>query len=468
MYRWVFGLVVCLLFLGESCSALSNPSAVYCSKMGYRYESGDGVCVTGDGARLAAWEFYRGKVGGKYSFCASKGLDTASEKVNEGSYIIERPVCVNPSTKKKTPMFLLMADEGLEVAVEDAAAGGEAASAIKGADSLSPTFDWRSFDGHSYIGPIRDQGNCGSCYAFGAAAAAEGTYNYATGSVDGNAADFSESFIMWCLGGLTEYKSNFFGCKGANYEYMELEALTTYGIIEESMFPYTIKDPRRCTHWADPATRFSSWGRVASGDINAMKNAIMTYGVIDVAVYAGSGFQSYSGGVYSDAQTTCPAGYYTTSNHAVALVGWGTDPVYGDYWILRNSWGASWGEGGYMRIQAESARVTCAPAYLTYPTSTTTTSSTSTSSTSTTTTSTSTSTTTTIPTTTSTSSTTTSTTSSTTTTLPPTCAGTKYTQCGGLDKKTCDKAYTTQGSVLYQCKWTPSAKTCKENAACAI
>ena len=444
MGRLVFGLALCLLLMGVDCSALSNPSAVYCGRMGYQYEAGEGVCVTGDGARLAAWDFYRGKVGAKYSFCARKGYDTVSEKVRQDSYYSEMPYCVNPSTKKKTPMFDLMAAEGLDVQVKDSssAADGSIASA-KVAGTFPAAFDWRSFGGHSYIGPIRDQGNCGSCYAFGAAAAAEGTYNFATGSVDASVSDYSESYIMWCLGRLPEYGSHFFGCSGADYDYKELEALTTYGIIGEPLFPYTINDPGSCTYWADSATKFSSWQRIASGDVNAMKNAIMTYGVIDVAVYAGNGFQSYSGGIYRDTKTSCLQGYYTQTNHAVALVGWGTDSVYGDYWILRNSWGPGWGENGYMRIQAKSARISCEATYLAYTTTATTT--------------------------TTTTSTTTTTASTTTTMLLPSCAGTMYLQCGGLDKKTCPKAYmfSAGDSAYYGCKWVPSAKICSQGAACA-
>ncbi len=91
----------------------------------------------------------------------------------------------------------------------------------------------------------------------------------------------------------------------------------------------------------------------------------MTYGVIDVAVYAGSAFQGYSGGIYQDTNTSCSATPcdYTPTNHAVALVGWNDAD---GAWILRNSWGPSWGENGYMRIKYTSAIVACEATYLVY------------------------------------------------------------------------------------------------------
>jgi C1A family cysteine protease len=236
-----------------------------------------------------------------------------------------------------------------------------------GEKQLPSSFDWRNYNGYSYIGPIRDQGTCGSCYAFGACAAAEGTYNWAYGKYDANCADFSESYIMWCLGRLSQYNSHFFGCDGADYTYSEVEALTAEGVANETDFPYTTSDPGSCTHWGNPTTVFDSWHRIVCNDIEAIKTAIMTYGVVDAAVYVGRAFDAYSGGIYEDTKTSCNANpcYYATTNHAVALVGW--DDNGGDgYWILRNSWGATdWGENGYMRIKYTSARVACEAVYLT-------------------------------------------------------------------------------------------------------
>ncbi len=231
---------------------------------------------------------------------------------------------------------------------------------------LPAAFDWRNYNGHSYIGAVRNQGNCGSCYAFGASAAAEGVYNFANGLYDAACADFSESFIIWCLSRISPYGDHFFGCGGADYDYMELEALVQEGTIGESYFPYTVSDPGTCTHYNDPRVGFAEWHRVPCNDVAAIKTAIMTYGVVDVAVYASSAFQSYSGGIYDDTYTTCIGGAtcdYATTNHAVALVGWNdADGV----WILRNSWGSSWGENGYMHIKYTAARVACSGTYLVY------------------------------------------------------------------------------------------------------
>ena len=362
-----------------------NPAAKYAEMLGYDYQitkvrSGDvGMVKLPDGTTVNAWDFFKGKVAQDYSYGARYGYETETETVTENGYTTERAVCIRVNKRgaqERIPLLDLMEMNGDPLITSENRRLSEFHTDAKVDPNFTvnrstpSSFDWRNKDGHAYIGAPRNQGTCGSCYSFGAAAAAEGTYNVATGSYDSNVADFSEAYIAWCLSKMPAYSSHFSGCNGADYDYMELQALVDVGICDESYYPYTTTATQDCPAAATnaPKTKFASWNRVPCLDTDAIKTAIMTYGVVDAAVYVSTAFQNYTGGVFSDASTSCNGSpcYNTTTNHAISLVGWGNDATYGDYWILRNSWGSSWGEGGYMRIQVASARVACSVCYMTY------------------------------------------------------------------------------------------------------
>ncbi len=380
-------LAVCMTTFAQK--GMKNPAAVYCEFMGYGYsiqfdERGNqvGMCILPDGQKVNAWDFYKGKVAREYSYAAKKGYNIEPVVETIDGYTVERAVCTRnvKGIQERISLEELMELNGEKLELESKGVSGDIYETAKEnpnfayAKATPTTFDWRSYNGHSYIGAVRDQGDCGSCYAFGASACAEGTYNLATGSYDGNTADFAESYIAWCLGSMSAYNDNFYGCDGADYTYSELQALCDIGTINESYFPYYETDGQSCPSAATnaPKTKFTSWYRVTCSDIDAIKTAIMTYGVVDAAVYATTSFQNYSGGIFTDSYTSCSSSpcYNTPTNHAIALVGWGTNASTGDYWILRNSWGSSWGESGYMRIDATSARVACEACYLVYTSST--------------------------------------------------------------------------------------------------
>jgi C1A family cysteine protease len=394
---YLFAMVFSFLFI-QKALAIPNPAAAYCGKLGYEYktiqtpEGAKGIVIVEPGVEFDAWDFYKGKAGRQYSFGALCGYDTECVRANVDGFEVEYAVCVSRGQDgrkqgDRIPLLALMEEKGLpliekkQTTMKKSSKGG-AVSANLDEDMLKiydvmnlaktiPTlFDWRTNSNHSYIGSIRDQGNCGSCYSFAANAAAEGTYNWAMGLYDSNCVNFSESYIIWCLGRLPEYNTHFYGCDGADYDYYELSALVTNGVTLESYFPYTETDPGSCSHWSDPVTKFSAWHRVTCNDIDAIKAAIMTYGVVDAAVDVTTDFQNYASGIFTNTSTSCSATpcYYTSTDHAISLVGWDDNPPEGGggCWILRNSWNTSWGENGYMRIRYTAARVACEVTYLEY------------------------------------------------------------------------------------------------------
>lgn len=252
-------------------------------------------------------------------------------------------------------------------------------------DNLPEKFDWRNVDGKSYIGPIRDQSNTGTCYSFAACAAAEGAFNIAANLYNEDCIDFSEAYLAWTLGGESSYSSHFDGSNGADYDYFELSALTKLGsntskegVCLEQDFPF----PNSSTPTEDeikrsirfPRFHFDNWSRIYPTDYEdttaMIKSAMMTYGVIDTAVYVGPAFEQYKEGVYEDTKTEPEVTpyYYQNSNHAISLVGWDDNPPEGGggCWILRNSWGSEWGEDGYMRIRYKSAGINMFACYMAF------------------------------------------------------------------------------------------------------
>lgn len=229
---------------------------------------------------------------------------------------------------------------------------------------LPEAYDLRNIGGHSYIGPVRDQGALGSCYAFGSLAAAESAYNLANGLYDENCADFSESFIVWTM---SDYYEGMDEGEGSNLAYDELQALVDYGVCTEAEFPYSLTKPTDGDdHMDAPRVKFASWHRLPAYDVETMKRALHSFGALDVGILVDKTFDDYKSGVLTSTleDTTSVLDYNGSMNHAVGLVGWNNDT---DTWILRNSWGAdSWGEAGYTNLSYYANRVTTAATYLMY------------------------------------------------------------------------------------------------------
>ncbi len=205
--------------------------------------------------------------------------------------------------------------------------------------AVPSSYDWRTLNG---VTPIKNQGSCGDCWAFGTVGPLESQILLK----DGVTVDLSEQYLNSC--NLDGWSCN--GGWWAHDYHMNKSGQDNNGAgaVLESSKPYTATNST-CGGPYNHPYKISGWAYVGSQyavpSVQAIKQAIYTYGPISVAVYVGNAFQAYTGGIFNTNESG-------SVNHAVVLVGWNDDlgPDNG-YWILRNSWGASWGESGYMRIR---------------------------------------------------------------------------------------------------------------------
>ncbi len=218
-----------------------------------------------------------------------------------------------------------------------------AAAKLKASVALPTQWDWRD---HNGVTAIRDQGSCGSCWAFGTIGAFE-CFLLARNSVT---ADLSEQHLVSC-------NPWGYGCNGGWWAF---DLLVNPGAVLESQFPYVAADVP-CPSGLTYAYQASGWAYVDGenqiANTQKIKEAIYQIGPVAAAVYVGPYFQAYTGGVFDKEEAK--GGFLSCSadkavNHAILLVGW--DDAQGA-WILRNSWSAGWGEAGYMRIKYGISKV---------------------------------------------------------------------------------------------------------------
>jgi len=205
-------------------------------------------------------------------------------------------------------------------------------------ESLPTSLDWRS---KGAVTPVKNQGQCGSCWAF---------------SVTENI----ES--MWILGGhaknttlklspqqIVDCDNSDGGCNGGNpptaYDYV----IGAGGLESESAYPYTAQDGNCNFNNKDVQAKISSWKYASSWHSESeLQNNLVGWGPLSICVDAAN-WQNYQSGV----MTWEECAWINILDHCVELVGYNQDASV-PYWIVRNSWGTSWGENGYILLSMGS------------------------------------------------------------------------------------------------------------------
>uniref|UniRef100_A0A6C0C612 Peptidase C1A papain C-terminal domain-containing protein n=1 Tax=viral metagenome TaxID=1070528 RepID=A0A6C0C612_9ZZZZ len=215
--------------------------------------------------------------------------------------------------------------------------------------SLPNSVDWRD---ENAVTPIKNQEQCGSCWAFSAVGSMEGQYAIKTGRL----VSLSESQIIDC-----DINGSDSGCNGGFMNGAFRYVIDQGGIDTDSSYPYKPREGKCMFNKSNSTVSFSTYSKVNGGEIN-LKMAVATIGPIAVGIDASSPqFKFYKTGVYYDA--SCSS---TMLDHGVLVVGYGTTVNGSDYWIVKNSWGVNWGDKGYVymsRNRNNNCGIASSPSY---------------------------------------------------------------------------------------------------------
>ncbi|XP_022050147.1 dipeptidyl peptidase 1 [Acanthochromis polyacanthus] len=223
------------------------------------------------------------------------------------------------------------------------------ADVAKMAAALPERWDWRNVDGVNFVSPVRNQASCGSCYSFATMGMLEARVRILTNNTENPI--LSPQQVVSC----SEYSQ---GCDGG-FPYLIGKYAQDFGIVDESCFPYIAKD--------SPCGVPQNCGRIYTAEYNyvggfyggcsemAMMQELVKNGPMAVAFEVYPDFMNYKEGIYHHTFLTDTLNPFELTNHAVLLVGYGRCHVTGQkYWIVKNSWGTTWGEDGFFRIRRGS------------------------------------------------------------------------------------------------------------------
>lgn len=206
-------------------------------------------------------------------------------------------------------------------------------------ESSAPLADTVNWVTKGAVTGIKNQGQCGSCWSFSTTGSVEGAHFLSTG----NLVSLSEQNLIDCS---VSYGNQ--GCNGGLMDDAFRYIIANKGVDTEKSYPYTTSGPNACEFKAaDVGATITSYKDVTSGSESALLTAANSRPV-SVAIDAShNSFQLYMSGVYYEPQCSS-----TSLDHGVLVVGYGAvnSTATSDYWLVKNSWGTSWGLAGYIQM----------------------------------------------------------------------------------------------------------------------
>ncbi|RLG54023.1 MAG: hypothetical protein DRN95_09025, partial [Candidatus Hydrothermarchaeota archaeon] len=349
------------LIILNICFAIPNPAAIYCKELGYEYKiiktakGENGICIFPDLKQCEEWEFFKGICGKEYSYCARHGYGIETVRDGKNPYSPEYAVCILPKImEEKRSVTDLMNFDGIlsryilfrgkpDVTTPIISPWKKIQLGIVNVLKVfyeriitismlefPSNFDWRNKDGKDWMTPVKDQGPCGSCWAFAPIGSIEAKINIMRNDPDFDY-DLSEQDLVSCSDA---------GDCDSGWSGLALNYIQENGTVDESCFPYTASEEPcsdKCSEWMNNLLRIKEYGSTPT-DPNDIKNFLVTKGPLVAYLYMNG---------YFDENGTYRCDSVGSVNHAVTIVGYNDS---GNYWIAKNSWGCTWNGDGYFKI----------------------------------------------------------------------------------------------------------------------
>jgi len=347
---------------------MANPAAVYCQELEYEYEIVDtaegqyGTCAFPGGSKCDGWRFLEGKCGQSYSYCARQGYDLLTKTDGKNPFSIEYSVCVHDGQEIGSVTQLMGLSEKATRGSRPAEQAATPAEEWVPAAGQPASFDWRNYAGQDWMTSVKDQASCGGCWAFSAVGTTEAVHNIAASdpTLDLNLSEeylVSDCYDFWaasCCGGFQSGALKFIrddgipdeaclswvsGTCGCDPAGAGCDLSCTYH-SGDSCSNAACSD--RCGDWAGRLESIASMGRVST-DPSEIKQHVVDRGPLAVALGILQEGDYWDGDIYRCGDDSLPL------NHAVVIAGYNDA---GGYWIVKNSWGASWGPdlNGYFKV----------------------------------------------------------------------------------------------------------------------